>query len=152
MSEKSEQGGCLRGAVRFALDRSAVVGANHCHCRDCQRATGSAFASFCMVPEPAFELSRGEPRAFTVQGESGGDVSRSFCGECGSQLYSTVAVMPGFYFYTGSMSVRVFIPSIRLPASSSRLPADENQDSRDDRAPLHAGPPIAWGSAENRRH
>lgn len=98
MSEKSEQGRCLCGAVRFALDRSAVVGSNHCHCRDCQRATGSAFASFCMVPEAAFELSKGEPRAFTVQGQSGGDVSRSFCGECGSQLYSTVAVMPGFYF------------------------------------------------------
>ncbi len=98
MSEKNEKGGCLCGSVRFRFDRAAVVGASHCHCRDCQRATGSAFATFCFVPEAAFELERGEPRSFAVKGESGGDVSRAFCGDCGSQLYSTVAVMPGMYF------------------------------------------------------
>ncbi len=96
--EQSVQGGCLCGAVRFHFDRAAVVGSNHCHCRDCQRATGSAFATFCMVPDAAFELERGQPRGFTVKGESGGDVTRSFCGDCGSQLYSNVAVMPGFMF------------------------------------------------------
>ncbi len=99
MSEQDRvEGGCLCGAVRFHLDRSAVVGSNHCHCRDCQRATGSAFATFCAVPEAAFALDRGGPRSFTVKGESGGDVARFFCGECGSQLYSAVTVMPGFFF------------------------------------------------------
>lgn len=96
--DQREEGGCLCGAVRFHFDRAAVVGSNHCHCRDCQRATGSAFATFCMVPDAAFELERGQPRGFTVKGESGGDVTRSFCGDCGSQLYSNVAVMPGFMF------------------------------------------------------
>lgn len=94
----NESGGCLCGAVRFHFDRGAVLGASHCHCRDCQRATGSAFATFCVVPEAAFTLERGQPRAYSVKGESGGDVNRSFCAECGSQLYSTVAVMPGFFF------------------------------------------------------
>jgi len=97
-SGSDEQGRCLCGRVRFHFDRGAVLGANHCHCRDCQRATGSAFATFCVVPEAAFHLEQGEPRSFTVKGESGGDVTRLFCGECGSQLYSQVTVMPGFFF------------------------------------------------------
>jgi hypothetical protein len=97
-SEQIEQGACTCGAIRFHFDRSAVVGSNHCHCRDCQRSTGSAFATFCMVPEAAFELEQGTPRSYSVDGESGKGVTRSFCGDCGSQLYSTVGVMPGFLF------------------------------------------------------
>lgn len=96
--EKNERGRCLCGAVGFRFDRGSVVASNHCHCRDCQRATGSAFATFCIVPEAAFALETGQPRSFSVKGESGGDVTRSFCGACGSQLYSTVSVMPGLYF------------------------------------------------------
>lgn len=92
------EGGCLCGAVRFRLDRGGVVGSSHCHCRDCQRATGSAFATFCFVPDAAFDLQQGKPRSFTVTGTSGGEVTRSFCGDCGSQLYSVVAAMPGFFF------------------------------------------------------
>lgn len=92
-----ERGRCSCGAVTFSFPRSAVVGANHCHCRDCQRATGSGFTTFCMVPAEAVELS-GTPRGHTVQGESGRDVTRYFCAECGSQLWSEVAVMPDFYF------------------------------------------------------
>jgi hypothetical protein len=98
-----ESGACLCGAIRFNFDRDRVLAANHCHCRDCQRATGSAFATFCIVPEDAFALE-GEPKSYAVQGESGGDVTRLFCGDCGSQLYSFVAVMPGFFFVkTGAL-------------------------------------------------
>ena len=83
--------------------RSAVVSAAHCHCRDCQRATGSAFATFCIVPEAAFSVE-GEPSSWHVEGESGRGVDRSFCGTCGSQLYSQVEVMPGLFFVkTGVM-------------------------------------------------
>jgi len=92
-----EQGRCLCGAVTYTFPRSAVVGANHCHCRDCQRSTGSGFTTFCFVPEAAMALS-GETRSYTVKGQSGGDVTRHFCGECGSQLFSQVTVMPGFWF------------------------------------------------------
>ena len=98
MSERTETGRCICGAVRFRFDRGAVRSSNHCHCRDCQRATGSAFATFCVVPETAFEIESGQPRSFTVKADSGGRVTRSFRGDCGSQLYSTVTVMPGFVF------------------------------------------------------
>ena len=91
-------GGCCCGAVRYAIDRGAIAGQAHCACTDCKRATGSAFATFCFVPEPAFRAEQGEPKGFTVQGSSGGDVTRYFCPDCGAQLYSEVAVMPGVRF------------------------------------------------------
>jgi hypothetical protein len=93
----TEQGRCLCSAIQYSFSRDAVAGANHCHCRDCQRATGAGSTTFCMVPEAAMTQT-GTTRSFTVQGASGGDVTRHFCGDCGSQLYSQVSVMPGFYF------------------------------------------------------
>ncbi|MGH0031913.1 MAG: GFA family protein [Myxococcota bacterium] len=91
-------GGCLCGAVRYTLDRSAVLGAAHCHCRDCQRCTGSGFATFVFAPDAAFDVPAQGLSSFAVKGESGGTVERFFCGTCGSQLFSRVAVMPGVNF------------------------------------------------------
>ena len=97
MSEAPNEqgGGCLCGAIRFTIDRSAIAGQSHCHCRDCQQATGSAFATFCFVPDAGFRTESGEAKGYSVPGSSGAGVNRFFCGECGSQLWSEVGVMPG---------------------------------------------------------
>jgi hypothetical protein len=50
------------------------------------------------VPAAAFERTAGRPKSWQVTGESGDRVTRSFCGDCGSQLYGEVSIMPGFYF------------------------------------------------------
>lgn len=91
-------GGCLCGEIRYEVDRSGVVGQAHCHCLDCQRATGSAFATFCFVPDASFRASAGEATGFTVKGTSGNGVTRFFCPRCGAQLYSEVEMMPGVKF------------------------------------------------------
>lgn len=93
-----EAGGCTCGAIQYAIDRNGVAGQAHCNCRDCQQATGSAFATFCFVPDASFRSDAGEAKGFRVPGSSGQGVTRFFCSECGSQLYSEVAVMPGFKF------------------------------------------------------
>ena len=100
MSDESnaQAGGCLCGAIRFTIDRDAIAGQSHCHCRDCQRATGSAFATFCFVPDAGFHAESGEAKGYTVPGSSGSGVTRYFCTDCGSQLYSEVGVMPGVKF------------------------------------------------------
>ncbi len=98
MSEQERDGGCLCGAVRFRVQQNAVVSAHHCHCRDCQRATGSSMATFAAVPSPGFTLEKGEVASYTVIGQSGGKVTRLFCPTCGSQLWSEVTVMPGVKF------------------------------------------------------
>lgn len=74
-------GGCLCGAVRYALDARPVVSC-HCHCSLCRRAGGAAFVTWTTVPVPAFRWTRGTPVAF----RSSSWATRHFCAECGTQL------------------------------------------------------------------
>jgi hypothetical protein len=57
-----------------------------CHCRDCQRSTGSAFAAAMRVPRHAVTIT-GEVKYYEVTGDSGGRMSRGFCPNCGSRLF-----------------------------------------------------------------
>ena len=59
-------------------------------CRDCQRATGSAFASLLFVPRHAVTIA-GDVKYYEVTGESGNRVSRGFCPTCGARLFSKPA-------------------------------------------------------------
>ena len=43
------KGGCLCGAVRYTADADPTS-ATVCHCKDCQKFTGSAFAVLVRVP------------------------------------------------------------------------------------------------------
>ena len=51
-------GGCMCGAVRYECGADPIAMGN-CHCRDCQRATGSAFAAAVLVPTSTVNI-RGE--------------------------------------------------------------------------------------------
>ena len=45
--------------------------AAHCHCLDCRKATGSAFATVVAVPAEAVTVENGQTRSWTVTGMSG---------------------------------------------------------------------------------
>lgn len=81
------QGGCLCGRVRYTV-AGPVEFTAICHCKHCQRQSGSAFSVIAAVPGEAFIL-RGPTRTFVDTGDSGYPVERVFCPECGSPLYST---------------------------------------------------------------
>lgn len=87
-------GGCLCGAVRYTL-RSAPKGASLCHCRSCQRATGSAYFPFLFVTEGDLDIS-GQVTEFTSTGASGKQIHRGFCGKCGSTVFGRLDIFPGF--------------------------------------------------------
>lgn len=82
---QARTGGCGCGAVRYAFT-GEIVAALNCHCRDCQHASGSAFASMLIVWESAFRFTRGEPRFYTKQSDRDTTLNRGFCGDCGSPL------------------------------------------------------------------
>ena len=46
-------GGCLCGAVRYEAGWPPNWSA-HCHCRDCQRASGAAFATYAGIRQDGF--------------------------------------------------------------------------------------------------
>jgi len=79
-------GGCICGAVRYACTAAAIFAAN-CHCRDCQRSTGSAFAALLYVPRGALRVT-GDVTYHEVTGDSGNRVRRGFCPTCGARLFS----------------------------------------------------------------
>ncbi len=77
-------GGCACGAIRYECSAEPVMSFN-CHCRDCQRASGSAFAANVYVPAPAFTFTKGEPQYYSVPGLNG-NMHRGFCSACGSPI------------------------------------------------------------------
>ncbi len=85
-------GGCACGAIRYETDADPMLMLN-CHCRDCQKASGSAYAAIVVVPEPAVRLT-GEPRYFKTIGDGGKAVERGFFPTCGSQVTAKLERMP----------------------------------------------------------
>jgi hypothetical protein len=81
-------GGCACGAIRYSYEGEPLISLN-CHCRDCQRETGSAFASILIVPTAGFRLIQGSPRHFEVKADSGRTARRCFCADCGSPLFGS---------------------------------------------------------------
>lgn len=94
---RKETGGCLCGAVRYEFTRGQALSAHDCHCKDCQKCTGSGKATIVLLPTDALEL-HGALRTFTVTGSAGSHVTRAFCPDCGSPIISYVEEDPSMRF------------------------------------------------------
>jgi hypothetical protein len=87
------EGGCLCGRVRYHADAEpSFVGV--CHCTDCQKFSGSAFAAVVGVPASALKVA-GTLKTFTKPGDSGKPMHRRFCPECGSGVMDEADALPG---------------------------------------------------------
>jgi hypothetical protein len=93
------KGGCLCGAVRYTARAEPVI-LGICHCRDCQKFTGSAFGFLVGVPRIAFEID-GVVKRFAKPADSGKPIVRLFCPECGSSVAEELASQPGLVLING---------------------------------------------------
>ena len=75
------EGGCLCGAVRYALTPPLRGGA-YCHCRMCQQASGAPVVAWTTLAAEWFRYSAGEPATY----QSSAKAVREFCPKCGTQL------------------------------------------------------------------
>jgi hypothetical protein len=82
----SAEGGCQCGSVRYRLE-AEPLGLAVCHCRDCQRQSGSAFALSLDVPKGAFRQLSGQLTTFTTVCDSGRAKDCAFCSSCGTRIY-----------------------------------------------------------------
>jgi hypothetical protein len=102
-------GGCQCGAVRFRVD-GAVRHASVCHCRMCQKATGSPIGAFASVRAADLVWTRGERARF----QSSNAVARGFCGDCGTPLT--------FEAVAGGSSIALTLASFDDPARPELFP------------------------------
>ena len=81
MSSNVMTGGCQCGAVRYRISGVPQLAAI-CHCRMCQKATGSIAWAFFTVPRAALTWTRGAPTSF----RSSAAAERGYCPACGTPL------------------------------------------------------------------
>lgn len=80
-------GGCTCGRVRYQLtDQPLFV--HCCHCRWCQRETGSGFAVNAMIESDRLELLAGTTRSVETPSESGAEQLIVRCPHCMVALWS----------------------------------------------------------------
>ena len=106
-------GGCLCESVRFEVE-SDFSKLNICHCKQCQRTTGSAFAANLFIDPQAYRWTAGEDRIrrYDVAGRS---LSNAFCTDCGSRLP-----------YKSKASESVVVPAGTLDEGPESIPAVAN--------------------------
>ena len=86
-------GKCLCGSVSYSVQGDPVRMA-HCHCRDCQRASGAGHMSLAFFKADQVDF-QGETKAFAVTADSGNVVTRHFCPTCGSRISTQNSARPG---------------------------------------------------------
>ena len=103
-------GGCHCGSITFEaeIDPNTVT---ICHCTDCQTLSGSAFRVVVPAKRERFKLLTGEPKIYVKTGESGRQRVQSFCGDCGTPIYSAaVTDPPMFSIRVGTVHQRAELP------------------------------------------
>ena len=116
------QGHCLCGYITY--EYTGPVGpAHYCHCEDCRRCTGSAFNIGVRFNVPDFRITSGKPKAFTKNGDSGNELTRHFCPECGSPVYTSAATHPEYvYVKAGTINDPTIVKPIQQNWVVSSVP------------------------------
>lgn len=95
--DRTFDGSCFCGAVRYRLT-SRPMFVNCCHCRDCQKQTGGAFAINALIETDRIELVSGRPKPWRMAAESGRPHDIYRCPECASALWSDYGGRPALRF------------------------------------------------------
>lgn len=93
-------GGCLCGKTRYSTEAEPVLTCI-CHCRDCQKQTGTSFSVLVAVPKGSLKIESETLAAIQTVGDSGQSVNRQFCRNCGSPVVADVAATPTLAWIKG---------------------------------------------------
>ena len=131
-------GSCQCGAIHYSV-RGEPLMTYACHCRDCQRRTGSAFSMGTIYPLSALSVT-GELSAWERRSEDGTANTRYSCARCGNVIYGIgdnapdlIKLQPGTLEDQGGISVDAHIwvrsaqPWISLPVHTLRYDTQPDQ-------------------------
>jgi hypothetical protein len=138
-------GRCMCGGVRFELSEP-LLGALFCHCKRCQRRTGTGVSTTALTAPGSYRTVEGEELIGRWDPGDGGYV-KAFCSRCGGQLFTTnpenpeilairmgaldddPGIRPGAHQFTNYAAPWYPVPDDGLPRfperiDASALPAD----------------------------
>ena len=79
------QGGRQCGRLRYEI-RAEPLSVYVCHCTECQRQSGSAFAMSAVVSRAALAYVSGHPRQWSRRTDRGTSMDGDFCADCGCRI------------------------------------------------------------------
>src|SRR3954471_23304716 len=92
MTERT--GGCQCGLVRYRI-MGEPINVVACHCKECQRQSGSAFGMSMITRAQDFVLESGTLKEFERSSDSGRSLRCAFCPECGTRIYHVPGYLQG---------------------------------------------------------
>ena len=118
---------CGRVGYRAISGASAII---HCHCSDCRKRHGSAFATHVGVPREQFTVVQGRDAVEMYRTNSG--TRRWFCKLCGSKLVSEADGWDEVYVTAGTLDGPIEIASqihifVRSKVSWYDIPSEHVQ-------------------------
>jgi len=103
MSDATITGGCACSAVRYTSTKTKPIFEVKCHCTQCQKATGSAFAAIMVLPKADITVE-GDLTFHSYTAPNGNVVSHGFCPICGSPVHNKNTGYPdNIYIQAGSL-------------------------------------------------
>jgi hypothetical protein len=89
-----QHGGCVCGETRYALNAAPLI-AYACHCHDCQKRSGSAFALSLLVRSGDVSVT-GDLEVIAMTAPSGRRVDHHVCPRCRFRLFGRGPASPDF--------------------------------------------------------
>jgi hypothetical protein len=115
-------GSCACGAVRYRLE-SGPMFVHCCHCRDCQRQTGSAFVLNALIEADRVTLLSGTPQPVRVPTDSGRPHDIFRCPTCQVAVWSNYGGVQAIRFVRmGTLDEPAAMPPSVHIYSRSKLP------------------------------
>ena len=119
-------GHCECGRIQFEID-GQIRDFSHCHCSQCRRMHGAAYASFVGVSRDDVHFQFGESDLTTYRSSTTGQ--RTFCSTCGSNIYVALDTEPDvLYVAMGVIDGNPSLPSAHHIYVGSKAPWHEIDD------------------------
>jgi len=93
---RERTGACLCGRIKYRVLGESVYD-TFCHCIPCRKWTGSVAFTAAICPKEGFTILSGLPHLKSYNDpttDSGTPLTRNFCGECGSAVFSCTPLYP----------------------------------------------------------
>ena len=91
--KKILRGGCLCGSLQYEYSDEPGE-SSYCHCDDCRKATGGPYTVGVLVQATKLRIVSGQVKGYTTRGDSGRWITREFCPQCGSPLFTRAEKYP----------------------------------------------------------